>query len=362
LDCPNNEQLWKLLRQQYAPNSDHSQLKQQSSALQIKQNLSRQSTNELPQYQLALRNIHTNTITRALVSFIKDALGRNTLQSIYFQQSSIYPTLVDIDYIFKNVVKRHRASLRKVLIDWSEKRLDGRLVGSRWRRWSADKDMISFITSGKMPALRELGLCVNGGDWHHFLRRLPGIPHLRSLYIPQLATVSESAHTVPGHGGNVAATHLFQTQMGTMLDPRERALQVLDIVTLRPEIEICYVGIGDKCFEIQEGDPDREIVGLVRDQNALADEEADTDSNVDEEDEDEDADEDVLEDDEDQAAMAGGAADDEDHDSNDDSNTDEEASDDEGGIHANKGSRLRLREILFYDDKVSIFRARHGRL
>ncbi len=26
------------------------------------------------------------------------------------------------------------------------------------------------------------------------------------------------------------------------------------------------------------------------------------------------------------------------------------------------GPRLRLREILFYDDKVAIFKARHGRL
>lgn len=44
----------------------------------------------------------------------------------------------------------------------------------------------------------------------------------------------------------------------------------------------------------------------------------------------------------------------------------EETSDDEGDVfpHSGKGKvvKLRLREILFYDDKVSIFKARHGKL
>jgi hypothetical protein len=47
--------------------------------------------------------------------------------------------------------------------------------------------------------------------------------------------------------------------------------------------------------------------------------------------------------------------------SEDDDDEDEET-DDEDGTVSRKGPRLRLREILFYDDKVAIFKARHGRL
>jgi hypothetical protein len=44
-------------------------------------------------------------------------------------------------------------------------------------------------------------------------------------------------------------------------------------------------------------------------------------------------------------------------DSLDDSDDDSELSDDE-----RPEVRLRLREILFYDDKVEVFKARHGKL
>jgi len=56
------------------------------------------------------------------------------------------------------------------------------------------------------------------------------VARLRSLYIPHIAD-----HP---HGANI--------------DPQELAFQIVDIVTLRPEIELCYMGIGTKCFEILE--------------------------------------------------------------------------------------------------------------
>jgi hypothetical protein len=59
------------------------------------------------------------------------------------------------------------------------------------------------------------------------------IPHIRSLYIPYIADHA--------HGNNI--------------DPQELAYQILDIVHLRPEIEICYMGISTKCFEILENRP-----------------------------------------------------------------------------------------------------------
>jgi len=42
---------------------------------------------------------------------------------------------------------------------------------------------------------------------------------------------------------------------GNNIDPRELALQIVDIVHLRPELEVCYMGISTKCFEILENRP-----------------------------------------------------------------------------------------------------------
>jgi hypothetical protein len=206
------------------------------------------------------------------------------------------------------------------------------------------------------------------------------MPHLRSLYIPYLAD-----HV---HGSGV--------------DPRELALQFVDIVALRPEVELCYMGIANKCFEILENrhfsprggrDPDDDdstdasrsdpqfahpavaaavdseddenpAVALPTSQHhslhnhhhqhhlhhgtVAAAEDIDSDVITDEEEaEEEDDDDDEDDDDEDSDVI-----------------TDEEDLDDVSEISSDScsTSRLRLREILFYDDKVAIFKARHGRL
>lgn len=154
------------------------------------------------------------------------------------------------------------------------------------------------------------------------------MPQLRSLYIPFLA---DHVH-------------------GTNADPRELALQIVDIVALRPEVELCYMGIANKCFEILESkrdhDPRNEshlglpAHGLEEEQASDPDEEEEED----EEEEVEDDDSDVTESD---ASSSGYQT---------DSDLDEEIAGKSGT------ARLRLREILFYDDKVAVFKARHGRL
>jgi hypothetical protein len=173
---------------------------------------------------------------------------------------------------------------------------------------------------------------------HFFLQRLPQIPHIRSLYIPKIAE-----HI---HGNNI--------------DSQELALQVVDIVTLRPEIEICYMGLGPKCFEVLEnkpstydaraetGSPDISpgaIPGAYGGNDPLAM----TDDETEDDDEDDmDGDGGAISGDETASELSDG------HDT----------SDDESFTHDDerKTPRLRLREILFYDDKVAIFKARHGRL
>ena len=161
---------------------------------------------------------------------------------------------------------------------------------------------------------------------HFFLQRLPFVPQLRSLYIPFMA---DHVH-------------------GTNVDPRELAMQIVDIVTLRPEVELCYMGIANKCYEILEikrddGRPESHLGvagGIIEDATGsdADDEDVDDDAEVDEEEEVEEAD---------------------DTESDEEDDMDDSESDGDGDRHT---ARLRLREILFYDDKVAIFKARHGRL
>lgn len=151
---------------------------------------------------------------------------------------------------------------------------------------------------------------------------------LRSLYIPFL----------------VNFTH------GNFVDTKELALQIVDIVAMRPEIELCYVGIMKKCFEILE---QRHSQGKqVSDVNSHGTTEDDSASE------------------EDAGVIDETSNDGYDEEDNDDDNSNSEfyASDSQEGDNDDESGRtiavpvLKLREILYYDDKVSVFKARHGRL
>ena len=123
----------------------------------------------------------------------------------------------------------------------------------------------------------------------------------------------------------------------------------MDIVALRPELEICYIGIMKKCFEVLEqklgsGNTNRDGRG-IGDDSASEEEEDDDEGSADEDGSDGDNDDD--------------------HDSEGtDSDISDSYEDSELGFSADEKElpALRLREILYYDDKVSIFKARHGRL
>jgi hypothetical protein len=151
-------------------------------------------------------------------------------------------------------------------------------------------------------------------------------------------------------------------------DPRELALQVVDVIVLRPEVELCYMGVSHKCFEILENRPHDEAHGAADAPSSAANEGpggAVTDDDEDEEDDegsDDDEDEDEEEDDNGTAIGVSIGIDPDETESeisdHDDSDTDSFDGSDDGRSKV----RLRLREILFYDDKVAIFKARHGRL
>lgn len=133
---------------------------------------------------------------------------------------------------------------------------------------------------------------------------------------------------------------------------RELALQILDIVTLRPEIKLCYLGIEDKCFEIMETMP------LKDEKNRNDNMDGPWSANS-------EGDSELEEDDDGQVSEDGQSdnVDDEVTDSSDGADDGYSDEDEQNGVGTGPSKMtFKLREILFYDDKISIFKARHCRL
>jgi len=336
LDCAQHDRLWVMLRRHFQPtplSSSHS---------------SKHGTGT--QYHLNLKRIHTDAASPALISFLKETLAPNTLETLFLQdrRRPSGATPVTIDAIYRGPLKRHRASLKRLMLDSSDRvprSVASPSDSSRWRAWVPNRDVLNFITSGRMSSLRELSIAIDYSNWHHFLQRLPQIPHLRSLNIPFIAD-----HVTPA------------------FDPRELALQVVDVIVLRPEVELCYMGVSHKCFEILENRPHDDMHGSG-DSHSSAANGGPGGTQTDEEDEDEDEDgsdeDEDEEDEEDDNGTAIGAPlgvdpDETESEISDHDNSDSDSWD--GSDDGRSNVRLRLREILFYDDKVSIFKARHGKL
>lgn len=130
------------------------------------------------------------------------------------------------------------------------------------------------------------------------------------------------------------------------------------------------MGVGTKCFEILESRrewdsrADAAHLGLPAVGGAVVGSEGEDEDDVEEEDEEEldgesDADEETESD-------AEHDDDDDDDDDFDDDITDSDSDYSDGtprkGGKNGRAAKLRLREILFYDDKVAVFKARHGKL
>ncbi|KAF4548851.1 Hypothetical protein D9617_25g061810 [Elsinoe fawcettii] len=329
LDCEQHDELWTALHEEYAKDLRAAR----GTLLGSPSPRARRTSISIPHpsaVRLRLKHIHTNTVTLPLIRFINECLAPNTLESLYLQEFSGTTPIVPVDVIFNAVIKLHRLSLRRLLLDSCKRRKNGAFGrGSSWRRWAITPDLIKYIaTPNKMPALRELGFCIDyTKDWHLFKQRLPSLPHLRSLYIPR--------YSVP-----------YDTPDPT---PKDLAMQLLDAVLYNDDLELCYIGIYDKCFEIMEGDKDSNRDGVTTSSSRSHVEES---SDEDEEDEDEDDDDD--EDEEEHLHVDGRA---------DGGGGDFEyvGSDEEEEMESVAG-KLHIREILFYDDKVPIFRVRHGKL
>ncbi|KAK3336576.1 hypothetical protein B0T19DRAFT_43299 [Cercophora scortea] len=360
LECAQHETLWKILRKQFQPTPISSVF-----------GSNRLSTSNAPlQYHLGLKHIHTDITTPALMSFIKETLAPNSLEVLFLQdrRRGSGPPPVLLDAIFKGALKRHRASLRKLLLDSSIKPPTQASTvvndNTRWRNWALNTEVLLYITSGRMCNLRELAVSLEYKDWHTFLQRLPNIPQLRSINIPHV-----SDYVTPS------------------FEPRELAHQIADIITLRPEIRLCYIGVGSKCFEILEareacsngasfsdvateddGNPQPNGTSANAHGGVADDQEdqEDTSDDDDDDDDDEDEDDDVFhadDSDDDDNTPTTATSDPDETQSDNEAAADDDDDDDDSFVEPDRGQvKLRLREILFYDDKVAIFRARHGKL
>jgi hypothetical protein len=159
LNCSNHEQLWKALRRTYTPRSVYSGSSSSSKAYKASYTLR-------SEYQLNLKRIHTNTVSPSLISFLKETLAPNSLEVLFLQEGRSYSSTVTVDAIYRGPMRRHRASLKKLMIDSSEKGADGHTTtSSRWRRWMLNREILTFITSGRMSHLRELAVSIDYKDW-----------------------------------------------------------------------------------------------------------------------------------------------------------------------------------------------------
>ncbi|KAI5778598.1 hypothetical protein EDC01DRAFT_622573 [Geopyxis carbonaria] len=330
LGCYNHERLWKALRRRFSPFTTstalaaNSQMKPGQLQSALANHRVRGVHGQAPgpsDFKIRLRKLHTDCVTPHLIYFIRDTLPPNSLEILFLQETTT-TTNVTMDSIFKGAIRKHKGSLKKLLIDSKNHDETGDFY-----KWVFGKELLSFVSSGKMPNLRELGMAIEHKDWHYFLTRLPYMQKLRSLYI----------------------THIRDSPHISNFAPRELANQILNTVILRPEIELCYLGVLSKCFEILEGPYDESdppeldgatptaASGVAGAAGVESDEEEDSDVDEDEEDEDDLADEDE------------GAGDE---------------TESESGFAEEEAKRtgIRLREILFYDDKVEVFRARNARL
>ncbi|KAJ5662694.1 hypothetical protein N7462_011620 [Penicillium macrosclerotiorum] len=312
--CEDHEHLWRALRRKYAPPALPAQKTQDGG---------RRMSSLLPEFSLNLKHLRTDTVSPYLILFIKDTLAPNTLESVYLHEAPAYDSTVQVDAIYRHVLRKHRLSLRKLLIDASDRHdPTAENPTTRWHKWMFNHEMISFITGGRMPQLKELGMAMHYRDWHFLLQRLPNMPQLRAIYLPH---ISHSVHR----------------------DLKELALQVLDIVSIRPELKVTYIGLQIKCYQILEvscegNDSDfDEVQGT--DQTSHGEDGISTfeDDLVD------------FTDDDHEFSGAPDGSDGLSDDLTDDYDTEPEES-------GSPRVRFRLQEILFYDDKISIFKARHG--
>ena len=338
LNCGDSTSLWEELKRNYGPRkslilSTHTRTPSVPKGQpRLRRKPSSESLSGAVEYRLNLKKIHTDSVSKDLISFLKTTLAPNSLEWMFLRENGTSPSTVSIDSIYRGPLRRHRTSLTKVMVDSAYGPVTSRARGVAARKWMFNREVLTFVTSGKMNRLRELAMAIEYKDWHFFLQKLPQIPHLRSMYLPYIADHSSS------------------------FSLREAAMGAVDVVAIRPDVQLCYLAIKNKCFEILEKKAKPKSPSSP---GMTATDETDSDDQS--EDHDNHDDDDDSEDGGPAPPAPAPAPPDTDSDAGERS---PDTDDDEGLSQSSekKKVKFKLREILFYDDKISIFKARHGRL
>ncbi|KAH7163250.1 F-box domain-containing protein [Dactylonectria estremocensis] len=319
LGCDHQDRLWRALREQFRP-IPPSQAPRRGSG--------RRQSKEAPIYHLKLKNVHVDVTTFALIHFLKETLAPNSLEVLFLhdRRRTSHP-VVPIAPIFTGVVKRHHASLKKLLLDSSHPDRLHHHGDIRRMYWPLKREMIQYITSGRMGALRELSASIPPKEWHTVLQRLPNIPKLTALHILSLGRDSSTPDSM---------------QLGH---------QIVDVITLRPEIRLCFIGIKNLCFQIVESQGPAGSDSGTWSSDSMSLPSISSDMNPPSVDG-------ALDDDDDDDHVA--------EESDDESQSSRRQAENDwttlGRCKPESNKSYRLRKIFFYDEKVAIFQARHGTL
>jgi hypothetical protein len=155
LDCAQYDNLWKMLRKEFQPTP--------LGTTPDSSSRDRPFPPDTPQqYHLALKAIHADMAPASLIALIKETLAPNSLEVLFLQDRKRASPPIPLDAIFKGAIKRHSASLRKLLLDSSSKLV---VESTRWRQWALTTDIMLYITSGRMANLRELAVSLEYKDW-----------------------------------------------------------------------------------------------------------------------------------------------------------------------------------------------------
>ena len=120
-----------------------------------------------PEFNLRLKKLFTNTVTKSLLYFLRNTLQANTLETLILQEHIGHPSDVSINEIFTGPVRRHRGSLKKLAIDSGSRPASTEAPAARmsYKHWMLDRRQVNYLTCGELPQLRELCAVLNYHDW-----------------------------------------------------------------------------------------------------------------------------------------------------------------------------------------------------
>lgn len=97
--------------------------------------------------------------TTAAISFLSETLAPDSLETLFLQGAALRSVqVIELGRVFRGPIRRHRTSLRKLLLDsaWEEK---------GWRDWVLGQENVVYLTSEKMAGLKELTIFLHQRDW-----------------------------------------------------------------------------------------------------------------------------------------------------------------------------------------------------